>query len=154
MTEYAVVPATREHAEELGRTMSPATRDECIAWGGTPEAAVLYSFNVSRDCLVMLADGRPVAIWGVMTPTALSTTATIWMLGATELPQHFRFFLRLCRATIERWRKGHKRLANYVDVRHTVSVRWLGWMGFSFDPPQPFGPHGMPFMRFHMEGEG
>ena len=38
-------------------------------------------------------------------------------------------------------------LGQYVRL----SIRWLAWLGFAIDPPQPYGFLGLPFHRFHME---
>jgi hypothetical protein len=43
-------------------------------------------------------------------------------------------------------------LENYVDVRNELSIKWLRWLGFQFDPqPIPYGVWEMPFFRFRME---
>ncbi len=46
-------------------------------------------------------------------------------------------------------------LQNYVDARNEISIRWLKWLGFRFDPkPVPYGIWGLPFLRFQMEKPG
>lgn len=151
MTAYAIVPATIAHCAELAANMTPENAAECAALGHTPAQAVNYSYLVSREPMTMLADDRVLAIYGIMTPTILSTVASPWIL-ATDVREHGMWFLRQSRRIVGEWRRQYKSLANYVDARHTVSVRWVRWMGYTLEEPQPFGPHGVPFMRFSMEG--
>jgi hypothetical protein len=33
-----------------------------------------------------------------------------------------------------------------------MSVRWLAWMGFTIDEPEPIGVNGEMFHLFHKEG--
>lgn len=40
---------------------------------------------------------------------------------------------------------------NYVYVKNTVSIQWLEWIGFSFDPAAPFGIEGEMFHKFYLE---
>lgn len=151
MTEYTIVPATREHCIELAENMTPANVAECAASGVTPEAAVVGSVVVSREPMTMLADGRVLAIYGIMEPTLLSTSASPWVL-ATDVTQHSKWFLRTSKRVLDEWRSQYKSLANYVDARHTVSIRWLQWLGYELAEPAPFGPKGALFRRFSMGG--
>jgi hypothetical protein len=44
------------------------------------------------------------------------------------------------------------RLSNYVDARNHISRRWLAWLGFTLEPPAPYGVARLPFHKFHMPG--
>lgn len=69
----------------------------------------------------------------------------------------------IAQAAIPFWRENRKYLSsllerydmlfNYVDARHTASIRWLRRLGFSMEPAAPFGVDGVPFHRFEMRGE-
>ena len=41
-------------------------------------------------------------------------------------------------------------VAIFGDVRNTVAIRWLEWLGFTFGEPVGYGPLGMPFKPFCM----
>jgi hypothetical protein len=152
MTKYEVVPATFQHAVELANTMSEADKRELEGVGvGSPLQALLQSVAASRDATSGLADGRVVCMFGIATDTPLSFLGVPWMLGAEELPNHSLRFLRLNRAYIRYAQEEFNALANFVDARNTRSIRWLQWLGFQLDDEAPFGPHGLPFHRFHWE---
>ena len=152
MTEYQIVAATQAHIVELAVTMGQADRDEIWAASrSVPLQSLERAVRVSRDPQAGLANGRVICIFGVKEPTALSTTATPWLLGSEELPLHARRFLRLSRIYFADWLERYGALVNYVDVRHTAAIRWLAWLGFSFEPAKPFGVAQLPFHRFHAE---
>jgi len=152
MIEYEVVPARFEHAVDLANNMAEADRQELYAVGAhSPLQGILSSVAVSRDATSGLADGRVVCMFGIATATALSFVGVPWMLGAEELPQHARRFLRLNKAYMEAVKEEYSELANFVDARNKRSIRWLEWLGFDFDKAVDFGPYGLPFHRFHWE---
>ena len=73
------------------------------------------------------------------------------MLSTDELPKHYRKFARGSQTYIDSLKKDFDFLYNYVDVRNTLAVRWLSWLGFELDAPEPFGIDQLPFHKFHME---
>jgi len=44
-------------------------------------------------------------------------------------------------------------MENYVDVRNTVAIHWLKWMGFKMEEPQAWGVQGLDFHKFTMRAE-
>lgn len=150
--KYKIVPATFEHAVELANTMSHSDKRELLAVGAhSPFQALLQSIAASRYASSGLADGRVVCMFGIATATTLSFCGVPWMLGAEELPDHSLRFLRLNRGYIRAAQQEFTALANFVDARNERSIRWLQWLGFELEQEAPFGPHGLPFHRFHWE---
>lgn len=153
MPAYEFVPATFAHAAALAETMSDACRAE--AWAATretPYQALTGCIAASREAKAGLADGEVLLIYGLIPPALICDTAMIWMLTSRALPRHARWFMVESRRVIDEWLTEHKKLANYSDLRHTRANRWLRWLGFSFDEPQPLGPDGVLFARFEKGG--
>lgn len=153
MTEYAIAPATEEHDAELARTMRAADRAE--AWAVSrldPLTAVKVCRLVSREPRVGLADGRVVCMFGVDKPVVWSDWGRPWLLGAEELPQHARAFLRMNRGYLAEERKKYSYLLNWVDARNKIAVRWLGWLGFEIGEAAPYGVEQRLFYPFMMRG--
>lgn len=74
-----------------------------------------------------------------------------WLVSTIHVERHRRAFLRVCKPEVQEMLTRHEVLVNYVDVRNTVAIRWLAWLGFNFGEPEPYGPLGMPFKPFWMK---
>lgn len=149
MVEYTAVPATEAHALELAPVMSKADVDE--VWAGeqrTPEQALLQSLAETPEPIAWLADGEVMFICGIGKIDRIG--GVIWGLSAQSLPQHSRAFLRFSKNFVAEARKKHAVLLNFVDMRHTVAVRWLQWLGFEISPPEALGPTKRPFHMLMM----
>lgn len=152
--EYSVRPATLEDVAYVAEHMREDDRNEVLASSQrSPKEALEFSFQASRDPMAGCVDGVPACIFGVAELSLVSDKASPWLLGTDELPKHARAFLRMSRAYVSNLKKQYAFLYNYVDVRNTNAVRWLGWLGFKIEAPQPFGPSRLPFHRFTMERE-
>lgn len=154
LTEYRIVPATPEHARELGQTMRAGDVDEIWASGHfTPEEGLLASIKGTISPYAALADGRVICMFGTGQVSMLSDEGFPWCLTARELPNHTRAFLRVSRRYIAHTRPKYRRLLNFVDARNTIAVRWLKWLGFEVHPAEPFGIDQIPFHKFVMESD-
>jgi len=119
--------------------------------GSSPQEALLYCFLYSKPCMTICkADETPIAMWGVVPETP--SIGRVWMLGTDELVQNRAVqlrFLREVRAYLKELFKTYAVLWNCVDMRNTVHVRWIGWMGFTFVAKHPnYGAEGRPFLEF------
>lgn len=151
---YTIRPATEADVAYVAANMREADRAEVAASSRrSPEEALMFSFQASRDPLAGCVDDVPICVFGVAELSIVSDRASPWMLGTDELPKHARAFLRMSRAYVSNLKKQYAFLYNYVDVRNTYAVRWLVWLGFKIEDPQPFGPDRLPFHRFTMERE-
>lgn len=74
-----------------------------------------------------------------------------WLVSTVHVERHPRAFLQVCKPEVEEMLTRHRCLINFVDVRNTVAIRWLEWLGFTFGEPEPYGPLGMPFKPFWMK---
>lgn len=149
----AIVPASVDHAPAIARDMRAADRAEGLALQlPSIEGGVAGSIAASAWAYVLLADGEPVAVWGVQElGTILAPRGWAWCLTTCRLEQHRRFFARASRWWMEAAKARHRSLEGLVDARHGASVRWLAWMGFGLSEPFQLPPLGIPFHRFSWE---
>lgn len=149
---HEIVPATEEHCRALAKVMrADDVREIWASHRSKPYEALRHSAMVSRDTKTGVVDGRPVCMFGVAPRgSTLAPFGSPWLLGAEELPQHGRAFLRLNRAWVAEQMEIYSLLENWIDARNVVSIRWLKWLGFAIFEPTPFGPDQLPFHRFEM----
>jgi hypothetical protein len=78
-----------------------------------------------------------------------------WMIGSTGLQP-----LRVQKALLRESREMldvlqamfPTMLYNFVDARNDCAIRWLKWLGFTFDDPIPMGRGKHPFFPFYRQG--
>lgn len=145
-----IVPATQDHARQLALILRAADRDEVVAQSGLhPALALGMSLGSSDAAWTGLMDGQVAVIWGVAPQDELERDVGVpWMLGSDLIVQHPRLFLTHCQAAVEEMQALFPILENHVDIRNTVAIRWLKWLGFDIMEPVPHGPYKMPFHPF------
>ena len=131
----------------LAPRLRAADAAEVRALGKRPIEALIDGFRHSAQCLTIERSGRPCAMFGVV-PAELDGlhVGVVWLLGSDELLCFRRLFLRESRAWLDEISQGYDLLANIIDERNTVHIRWLRWLGFSL-----LGPHtifGSSFIEF------
>jgi hypothetical protein len=150
-------PATMADARTL--VLRRADREEIDALtGGDPQEALAESVARSASAWAGVADGALVCLFGVVPapseaegPASPAGVAGIpWLLGADSVAAYGRPFLRRNRAYVRAMLRDFPVLANVVDARNAVSIRWLRWLGFTLGPPQPMGVKCLPFIPFEM----
>lgn len=157
MTEYSVVPATEELYEDLAPRLSQEDRDEIwAALHEVPERALKVGLLASRQPICGLIDGVPHMAAGIAYPSFLGDIykGIPWMMGSEELRnrKHMLALLRPSKVYIQEQKRDYAYLENYVDARHVLAVKWLEWLGFNMEEPEPFGIDRLPFHRFWMRG--
>lgn len=140
-SDIAIVAANMRHADRL--------EAEAMAAMG-PEEALRRSVQLSHEAVVARVGGEPVCIYGLGVGSMLGGLARPWLMGTDVIDHHCMTFLRANRRQVRAWAARYD-LENYVDARHTKAIRWLGWLGFKLDKPEPFGPFGYQFHRFEMK---
>lgn len=149
MNKYEVREATWEDVISLAPRMRKADQREVWASGKlTPHQALTQSLEASRDALTASVDGVPVIMFGVAVPHLLSERAVPWMLASDEVKNHAMHFLPASRRFIDEMMQRYDLLVNFVDERNTLSQKWLKWLGFTLEEPEPFGPFQVPFRKF------
>lgn len=71
-----------------------------------------------------------------------------WMIGSPSMLKHKKLLMRYSVKIIKEMLTQFRVLANYVDSRNEVHIRWLKHMGFIFEG-NPFTINGVPFLYFY-----
>lgn len=134
--DVEVVPARPEHIRTIARRMRQADRDEVMASGGfTPGQALAKSLRKSSMAWTVLIDGQPEVMFGVGDLNILAGVGAAWLLGTDAVERHYISFLRGSKEWRGKLLGRYTVLRNFVDVRNTVSIRWLQWLGAEFSDP-------------------
>lgn len=106
--------------------------------------------RMSVEPLLILGNGQPLAAFGEVSLNPGAGIGVPWLISTIHVERHARGFLRACRPLLQRMSERHPYLANQIDARNTVAIRWLQWLGFLVGEPVPHGPHQIPFRPFHL----
>lgn len=150
MTGYTLLPATEADAHELAPLLRAEDRDEVLALGAEPAAALLDSVRNAREALTARTlDGRIICMAGVNPATLIGRVGIPWLMGSDLVPAYRRAFMVETRRMVGRWQETFPILRNVVDARYDEAIRWLRWLRFEIGEPVPFA-HGL-FRPFHRE---
>lgn len=149
MAKAEVLPIVPGDIEAILPIIRQADRDEI-------EGALQISISKEladglSDCCKaskIVVDGLVVALFGDSKHS--DRIGIPWLVSTIHVERYPRAFLQVCKPEVEEMLTRHESLINYVDVRNTVAIRWLTWLGFTFGEPEPYGPLGMPFKPFYM----
>lgn len=150
MHNLEILPATRQHAEALARTLRQADITEGLRLGVDPATATMASFDSSTAPRVVMVDGGVAAMWGASgSPGAV--VGRPWFLTADACEKiHPVRFVRLYCSEVRKLIAQFPRLENYVDAQYTGAVRLISLAGFTLGPAVPYGVTQSPFRRFTM----
>ena len=140
--------ATKEDAISLApRLREIDKRELVISTGSTDiESILTEGIEISSACFVAVdSDDIPHIIFGV-SPTSVSFTGCVWMVGTEAIKENWRQLLRETRQWVERLSTNYKLLINSVYVKNPIHLRWLKWAGFTFI--KVFYVKGEPFAEF------
>jgi hypothetical protein len=144
---YEVIAARREHVEAIARAVRQADCNECWAAGAvTVRTALDLSLDGAALARTWLVDGAPAALGGI---TGGTEAATIWLITTDLVDRNRRAFLQHSLAEFAAVKDRYELLYNFVDARNRRAIAWLKWLGFTVDPPKPYGPFGKPFYFFY-----
>lgn len=134
--------AVAEDIDAILADIRPADVAEMEAMGTTPERAMREGLARSDWTATGLWNDRPVCMFGVAPMNVMLGHGAPWLLGANALEHVQVPFLRASRPAVTAMLASYPRLMNMIDSRNTVAIRWLRWLGFTFDPrPLALGEH-------------
>lgn len=149
-----VVDATQYFIDQLKGRLRKDDEIECWAMAHiSADDGLQRSFDSALHCWVVLLGGVPILAFGVGRPTLLGGVGRPWLLATDDMMKVKRQFIRECRGYIDVMLTKVQKLENWVDVRNTLSIRWLTWCGFKLEKPAPYGPDKMLFHHFTMTKE-
>lgn len=114
----------------------------------TPLEAFQSGYDVSEPPFTIEWKGVPVAMFGV---SGEGTVGVPWMLATDDLKRIKKDLLRECRGYVNDMLKKYPFLTNQVWAENIIHIRWLIWLGFTFEEPEPMGPDNEMFIRFYKE---
>jgi len=141
-------PSIQEDCIIIGRDMCKQDAMEMWAYDrSSPTQAALNSFNKSVICMTILHE-IPIAIFGIM-PMNMSA-GILWMLTTDGLRdgKFGRPFVRNCRKWFNDMLEIYPRLYGMTDLRNSVSIRWLTYLGADWMDETLEGIDKMPFKTF------
>lgn len=149
MAKADVLPLCAADIPEILPIIRQADRDE-IEGALQIDLASSIEEGLSDCCKAskIVVDGQVVAIFGDTAHDA--HTGIPWLISTVHVERHPKAFLQVCKPEVEEMLTRHQTLLNFVDVRNTVAIRWLEWLGFTFGEPVGYGPLAMPFKPFCM----
>ncbi len=111
--------------------MRAMDRIECEAFGHSPKQALRSSLLNSDSPMTALVDGRPEAMFGCITISAIDGIGSPWFLGTDEVYRHGREMLVWGRYFVDRIVDSTPRLENLVSVFNVKAIRLLRAWGFN-----------------------
>lgn len=146
-----LVPATKTHALMMSRRVRAAeVREIAASHAVTPVKLLIEEVDRSASAWSWIVAGEVACMFGIVTPTLVSEEAYPWFFSTDLVDRYARQFARTCKELLPELLSRHPRLTGMVDARYALSVRWLEWLGATFDEPQPWGATGAPFRRFQI----
>ena len=145
-------PPTPEAVQFIADNMREADAIEVwAAYRHTPIEALELSIKNSYTCMIVYGDDVPLTALGLVLRGFLSDTGVPWLLSAEQALDHRKEFLRLSPPVIDKMLQIRPKLVNYVHTENKLSIRWLKWLGFIIENPEPMKTTGELFHRFHKE---
>lgn len=124
---------------------------ECVEGSGsTPMEALKRGVKTSSHCSVVVIDGRPCAVVGLVIVNYLQGIGVPWLLATNDAVENKRVFISHCKQGLDDMKTICPNLVNYVHVDNYLSIKWLKWMGFTIDPSEPRGHSGAHFHKFYI----
>lgn len=150
-----LVPTTSYHIVELSETINNLDAHEVWAMSHTtPLEAISRCVDISDEptTFVHKESGNVLCMCGVQCASFIQQTGVPWMLGSQELSKYWFDFLRVSKAWVAYQQRQYKQLYNYVVDFHTVSIKWLQWLGFVITESRPMGVEHNVWHRMELEG--
>lgn len=134
--------------DELVENMLPADYREIRALGYDPRFALEQSIANSVEYVAARVDGKLACITGLAVDSPLGEGAYPWLISTPVIFTNPLAFMRYTKKIVGHWQELYPFMANYVDERHCLAVRWLRHIGAEIHPAEPYGPYRRPFHRF------
>ena len=91
--------------------------------------------------------------WGVARESILAEESLIWLLSTPVMTKAPVLAARRTKHELMKLLDVYPKLMNYVDSEYKLCVRWLRWLGFTVESPQPVGIRGGMFSRFFIAAD-
>lgn len=144
-----ISPATLDDVRAVAAAARQQDRAEVFAASGRAIEDVLpEGFDKAAMSWAMRVNDDICGVAGVCPAPSNPRIGIVWMIGTSALVRHQRAFLRVCRSYADEMMGEFSMLTNMVHAENTVSIRWLGKLGFTISPKQVWGAKGEEFHLF------
>lgn len=117
----------------------------------TPLESLLEGWNAPGYSVIVTINDEPCAMLGVTLCDVLSGNGIPWLLGTENALKYKRYFITLVPAVIDEMLDICPNLYNYVHIKNVTSIKWLKYIGFTFDEPIPYGCEKELFHKFYIK---
>lgn len=142
-----IVPSQIGDVYRVADNLRSEDKAEITGLGFDPRDALRRSYRHGIIRRTAFVDGEIAAMWG-LGGAMLSNEGVPWLLTTPAAARVPVSFLRVGRAQLDEMLQHRSHLSNVVQASYTGACRFLQVLGFHLDPPEPLGPHGVPFRRF------
>jgi hypothetical protein len=144
-----IVPAETAHVYALAANLRAGERMEAAALGIDPRRALRQCYRAATYVRTALVDGELAAMWG-LGGAALADIGYPWLLTTAAVLRVPISMAVIARQEVAAMLRIAPRLAGHVAADYGQAVRFLALLGFTLDPPAPFGRRGEMFRRFYV----
>ena len=113
-----------------------------------PEAAIRATFGAADFRVSSWAGDEILAIWGATRKSLISSDGTYWLITSNHAQKYPVAFARETKRLLRVFDGHYRQLENFVDAGNEQIIRWLEWLGFSFDNDPVISATGHPVLRF------
>lgn len=156
MTNVRIYQALNYDARVLAREIRPDDLRELQAATDLPVYDVVMEGIAAGPAWSCYVNSELLAVWGVVPkpPTTLCLPSGWgWLLTTNLVEKHRKLFWDLTKQLLWDLLRYWHTLENFIDVRYEKALRWGKYLGFQFDPPEPFGVSGLPAQHFVVSRE-
>lgn len=113
-----------------------------------PEAAIRATFDPADFRVSSWVGDKILAVWGATRKSLISRDGVYWLIASRHAAEHPIAFARETKRLLGIFDAQYQHLENYVDADNETIIRWLKWLGFTFDPVPAISPTGHTVLRF------
>lgn len=138
-----------EDVYTLAANLRPADRAEVETLGLDPRVGIRRSFRHAILRKSYFVDGELAAMSGLC-GSMLGDIAEPYLMTGPLVERVPMAFIKLAKDGVAEMLQHKLRLDGHVAAAYGSACRFLAAIGFTLDEPRPFGSHGAPFRRFHL----
>lgn len=143
-----IVPARLVHVGPIASRIRDIDRLECEVFGHSAKQALRNGVYYSDQAWTALVNGRPEAMFGCVTASAISGMGTPWFLGTDEVYRHGKALVMFGPYFVRAIVDSTPNLSNLVSSANDKAIRLLKLWGFTVGEEILVGD--VPFRHFSM----
>jgi hypothetical protein len=113
-----------------------------------PEAALCATFAAADYRVSSWYGDEILALWGASRKSLVSKAGVCWLVASKSIAKYPIIFARESKKLLGIFDAEYTYLENYIDADNHTIIRWLKWLGFTFDPLPTLSASGHPVLRF------